>query len=367
MAGKGISINFLANVRDFLRGTDDVEKAFDGVSGSLDEVARDGDRSTEKLERSFKDLTRTVDRETNTAQRSMGRNFEKGTRTAKGELDELGREARQNAAETFSSFDGSVDSFADGIQGTLGGIVSSLGAVGAVAGAAGAIGIGLVTAELVKQQEKAEEVKAALTDAYRSAAEEGRDYLDEAQIIARANEIIFDPDRYKKSQEDAKALGVDVTTAIRAQAGDLAALDTISRIATQAEEERLRVMASDDGAAAALSLEVSALRGVADEYETLREKMNENSALAREAGAVKSEIEREQREQIKRTRDADQARYEALGRAHDEASSRGPIDLRTTLEEPDTDAVRRGIENSFERRPARVRARIVNRLGQEVI
>jgi hypothetical protein len=118
---------------------------------------------------------------------------------------------------------------------------------------------------------------------------------------------------------------VDVATVIRAQAGDLAALEVISRTAGKAEEERLAKMASDDSAAAALSIELDGILKVAAEYHTLGEQMEDNAGLARLAGDVKTEVEKENRDQISRTRKADEDRWNALGAKYDEAFARESI------------------------------------------
>lgn len=184
-----IVVDFLANVRGLLRGTKDAEQAFDDVSDVLDDIARDGkkagdkigdgitagskeaDRSVEKLERSFKDMADVSKRETRQAADALAQNTSEGTSRARRDLDELGNEARQNASETFSSFDGSAESFADGIQGTLGGIVSSLGPIGAAAGAAGALGIGIIMGALANADED--------TQAYKERVSElGQEFID---------------------------------------------------------------------------------------------------------------------------------------------------------------------------------------------
>lgn len=159
-----IVIDFLANVRQLLRGGQDVEETFEDVADSLDDLARDGDRATEQLERSFRDLADVSRRETKQAGDALARNMDEGTTRARRDLDELKNEAKQNAAETFSSFDGSAESFADGIQGTLGGIVSSLGPGGAVAGAIGALGLGLFLADMQKAGEASDELKQKASD-----------------------------------------------------------------------------------------------------------------------------------------------------------------------------------------------------------
>jgi hypothetical protein len=372
MAGKGIVINFISDIRRFLKGTDDVGKALEEVSDSLDDVAREGEGATEQLERSFKDLTKVIDTETDDAARKMARNIDRGTDAAKRDLDELRQESRQNFAETFSSFDGSMESLLDGIQGTLGGVTAGLGSIPAFAAAAvGAAGLGLVTGELVRQQEEANKLRENLANAYRQAAEEGRDYLDTAQIIAEATDILLNPDRrgeLDRYKSEAERIGVDINTYIQARAGDLDALAYSIEQAQTAEARRAgelidtygtqgkRIDELSDGAYAGLIYELEKLSG---------QHIANRDAAALYADFV-SETSRAESVNIGRVRDAEQQRWDALGRSYDEAASRGPITIATELAPPNPDSIRRSTEGTFDRTPIRVRARLVTREGKEI-
>ncbi len=178
MAGKGIEIDIAANARDFQRGVKDVEKGLEEVADALDDVSRDADktgnklgdelsdgardagRSVEQLERKFKDVADASKRETRNAGDAMKTNTKDATTAAARDLGELKNEAIQNASETFSSFDGSASSFADGIQGTFGGIVSSMGPVGMAVGAAGALGIGMLIGETERAKDESAKLRA---------------------------------------------------------------------------------------------------------------------------------------------------------------------------------------------------------------
>lgn len=170
-----ISIDFLANVRGFLRGTDDVDEALSQVSSSLDDVARDGarstdrladstERATERMERSFQELADASRREMDNAADASRRSFSRTSASARENLQEVKNEALQNASETFSSFDGSARSFADGVQGTLGGLIASLPAQWAAVGAAGALGLGLLMSGLERSDERTQELRDRVRD-----------------------------------------------------------------------------------------------------------------------------------------------------------------------------------------------------------
>lgn len=205
-----IKIDFTSNTRSVTRDVEKIGDAFDKVSDSLDDVARDarrsgdavsdatrdsardaersgdkigdaykdagkeGERSAERLERAFKEASDATATSSKRGADDLARNTQQGTSRAKADLEELGNEARQNAAETFSSFDGSAESFADGLQGTLGGIVSSLGPVGAAFGALGAIGLGTLMTQLAEGKERSEALEQATADLTAEYLETGR-------------------------------------------------------------------------------------------------------------------------------------------------------------------------------------------------
>lgn len=160
---KGISLSVATDTRDFSKGVKNgIIEPLEDAADTLKDLAKEGDKAGDKLEDGFKkarretedlkdeykQLGKTISAETRKGSKSMADNSREGTSKAKADLDELGREARANASETFSSFDGSAESFVDGIQGTLGGLIGGLGPIGMAAGAAGALGIGLIMASL---------------------------------------------------------------------------------------------------------------------------------------------------------------------------------------------------------------------------
>lgn len=372
MAGKGIVINFVSDIRRFIKGTDDIGEALEQVSDSLDDVAREGEGATEQLERSFKDLTKVIDQETDDAARKMARNIDRGTDQAKRDLDELRNESRQNFAETFSSFDGSIESLLDGIQGTLGGVTAGLGSIPAfAAAAAGAAGLGLVTGALVKQQEEADKLRTNLANAYREAAEAGRDYLSSVQITAEAQDILLNPDRrgeLDRYRSEAERIGVDINTYVSARAGDLDALAYAIERAQAAEGERADRLVEQYGAQGRQIDELSdgAYAGLLYDLQRLAGQHDENREAAQLYADYVATTSREERENIARVRGAEQDRWEGLAARYDEAAARPPITIETELEQPDTDRVRRTTQQTFERQPLVVRARLVTREGKEL-
>ena len=174
----GITIAIATDTRQAIKGTDDIAEGFNKVADAIDDAGADSTKAGDKIERSLKDAQaetkRTADeyRQLARAQKQANADatsdFELSSREkrklSRETIKEIGDEAKQNASETFSSFDGSAQSFVDGVQGTLGGLVSSLGPVGLAVGAAGALGIGLINGALQKGQQDSEQFKADVAD-----------------------------------------------------------------------------------------------------------------------------------------------------------------------------------------------------------
>ncbi len=216
-----ISIAFLSDVREVLKGAKQSEDAFEDVADSLDDLAKEGQRAGDKLadglddaetaaervERSFRELAKEAEDSSKRGSNAMRREFDEGTSAAKRDLAELGNEARQNAAETFSSFDGSAQSFADGIQGTLGGIVSSLGPGGAIAGALGAIGIGLAVSGLELSEEAKQEFRESVSELTAEYIEFGQSGTRSADaVLSQLQSIAAETDVSKTNMADWKLL-----------------------------------------------------------------------------------------------------------------------------------------------------------------
>ena len=151
-----LELDVLMNTRDVQRGAKDVDKALDGVSDSLDDVARDGEQAGDKLERSFRDAADAAKRESRTIESDVQRNVNRGFDRASEGAENFKDEAKQNAAEVAASFDGSAESIADGFQGLAATAFSGFGPAGIAAGVTAAAGIGLVTQALTTAQEQAD-------------------------------------------------------------------------------------------------------------------------------------------------------------------------------------------------------------------
>ncbi|OJU42017.1 MAG: hypothetical protein BGN97_04485 [Microbacterium sp. 69-10] len=229
-----IKIDFLANVRGFLKGTDDVDDALDDVADSLDDMAdaakkggRDAERSVEKLEDNFRDAARRA-KDLGDSGKDAGRDVKRGMDDASEGVEEFRDEANSTAREAAASFDGSAESIVDAFQEIAANAFAGFGPAGAVAGLAAAAGIGLAVGgfEQMSDAEQASRERAAeWADAY---VEAGSRVLTAAISVARQNDIATDPERFKEASDNAKNWGVDVSTAIAAMAGQAWALNTVN-------------------------------------------------------------------------------------------------------------------------------------------
>lgn len=283
------SIDINANTRQAQAQVKDLSKVLDDTADALDDLAREGDQAGDKLERSFRDMVRDAGKADKAIEKigdSGGKGFGKASKAS----GEFKAEALANVSEVTSSFNGSMTSIGDLAQGTLGGLATSgIPAVGAAAAVA-AVGVGLITAEISKQAEDAKKLRERLGAAYQEAAEDGRDYLDVAQLIGEANDLMFNPDRaeeYKKLKADAKALSLDESTLIKANAGDLEALAITQQQIDKYLESQAAHGKTIYGSNKALTEDAANLR---DRWKGITDATNEQADAAKKSREVTSDF-----------------------------------------------------------------------------
>ncbi|WP_251439142.1 hypothetical protein [Microbacterium sp. USTB-Y] len=254
----GLSIDIAANTTAAQRGIKDLSKTLDGVADALDDVADDSDKSGDRVERSFRDMTKAAQDTGREAGRSFSKaaqaldDVERQAKRTERAVDDIGeakgfgkmkdaaqevtQEVGQNLGEAVSSVRGNLADLGQVGQDTLGGLAATIagtgpaGIAGAAVIAAGAVGLGVMTAELENQQREADELRDRLQAAYRDASDAGRAYLDIAQIIANQQDLINNPARaaeYAKILDTQKATGLDMSTILKANAGDLDAIAVV--------------------------------------------------------------------------------------------------------------------------------------------
>jgi hypothetical protein len=230
-----LSVDINANTRQAQSQVKDLSKELDKYADSLDDMARDADRAGEKVERTFRDMAREANKLDDSV-KDIGNGTTKSFGKIGDAAQEVAQEVGQNLGEAVSSIRGDLSDLGQVGQDTLGGLAATLagsgpaGIAGAAALAAGAVGLGLVTAELQKQQEEADRMRERIGAAYQGAAEDGKRFIDTQTMIADGLDLMFNPERaeeYKRVIEDANKLGLDRSTVIAANTGDLSAQEEV--------------------------------------------------------------------------------------------------------------------------------------------
>lgn len=247
MARSPIEIPIASETGAFKKGVDsgiidpleDAQKALDDLARSrgpeeLERGIRDAQRRTEDLKDETKQTAGAIEREFKRAYRETRSAADDGMGRARAATEEVTQEIGSNLGEAVSSVRGDLSELGQVGQDTLGGLAATVsgmgpaGLVGAFALAAGAVGLGAVTAGIEEANEKQEQLNenaAKFAEGYINGINGA---LDAAQVFAEINAIATDPERYKTAGENAKNWGVDVSTAMRAMAGDSTAIGTVS-------------------------------------------------------------------------------------------------------------------------------------------
>ena len=165
MAG-AIAINILSNVREAVRGVDNVADALEDAEGRMRDLTKEGDTASDRMEADFRKTAQAADAASDKA-RSVWRQFFRGlggdsddaTQKVKGGFDEVKSEASQSGREAAASFSGGFDDIGDFIQETIANGLGGFGPAGAAAGIAIAAVIGTVMANAQQAQEKLEEAR----------------------------------------------------------------------------------------------------------------------------------------------------------------------------------------------------------------
>jgi len=316
------------------KGPDQLERELVEAQKATKQLGREVDRTADDIERDFRDSYRS-------AERSADDFHGTATENVQGFKDE----AIQNFSEVASSFDGDMQSMADGVQGLTGGLASSLtpgvgipiAIIGAIAGA-----------WLQSWAETTEEAKQRVSDMYQDMIESGQAFLSEDFVTKALGDIIDDDGKLAKAREDSKKFGLDMQTILRAQAGDQAAINIVIEQGRKLREE-----------------EVAAAYSSGQAYDVMKTKADEvNLQWDRALGTytdVNSEIQKSvdkvnlYREATDKAASADQKRWEALGRALAGTPTQIVVDVDTSAAEKKIGDFLRiprkvGIETIFETR-----------------
>lgn len=244
----GINIDANLDGRNFIKSVDNMADALQDLEDEVKQVQKDGDKSLEKLETSFAEVAKASRDAGDDVQKNFRGNFKQAEKHGTDAAEEIKDEFKSNLSEVTSSFDGSVESMGDLVQGTLGGLVSSLGPLGLAAGAAGALGVGLLITEITKAAEEAEASKARIRDMGLAIIDAGADIAGMENVNEQLRLIVTNADEAPKKLEDIEKLiqqypqlAGDVGKLAMAYAGNSDAIEDVTKqleLAVEAEKEK---------------------------------------------------------------------------------------------------------------------------------
>jgi hypothetical protein len=235
--GRPIVVEWAANVRDFLKGTGQVEKSVEDVAKELKDATKESGRFEDRFTADMRKAERSADR--------AAKNIEDDFARAPGKLGEFGSEAgdefMQNLGESVSS--GDVEGLLAGVAGGLVGGLS--GPLAFAAGAIGAVAIGVfqkTKEETERLQEEIKERVDTMFSAFLDGAVNFQGQWDDLQLQERVKDLLdsMSAEEIEEARSAAETLGVPWETMIEAIAGDtdaIALMEEATYKAYQAAQE----------------------------------------------------------------------------------------------------------------------------------
>lgn len=154
-----INVDFASNVKDVIKGTENIADALDDVSDNLKDLGKDGEKLDDKISQAFKGMAD----EARTSGKSMGKSVKDGTDKAGEGLQDMKSEAASTAKETAASFS-SIEDAAGALQEVAANAFAAFGPAGMAAGLVAAAGIGLATSALQGQADQINTNKERMLD-----------------------------------------------------------------------------------------------------------------------------------------------------------------------------------------------------------
>jgi len=234
--GRPIVVEWAANVRDFLKGTKQVERSVEDVADELQDAAKDADRFEDRFTDAMRDAERQADR--------SARRIEDDFAKAPGKLGEFGEDAGQefiqNVGESVSA--GDIDGIAQGIGG---GLLSGLtGPLGLAAAGVGAVVLGVFS----KVQAEQEALNQAITERAQTFWEGMLANWEAFQGAWTATDVRAEMQRLLSEEAErmeelrvkAEEAGVPFDLVVEALAGGVDAQNELNRLLEEAEEKNTR-------------------------------------------------------------------------------------------------------------------------------
>lgn len=241
---KGISINFLADVKDFLKGTKNVEDSLDDVSSSLDDVVKDGTKATDKLETGFRDLAKQAKASGSDIQHGIGGGVQGGVEEADIHLNSFKKSAKEAGKAAAGSMDGTMGGVLETLKVAGSELFANLGPGAAVAAATAGTALGLIGLKIAEDEAKAKAAEDRIRNmglALIDAADAGIPLSVVAdnlrKIVTNADDA---PKKLKDIEEQSKKTGASVEGLAMAYAGNTEAVDLMAKHADEAYKRELK-------------------------------------------------------------------------------------------------------------------------------
>lgn len=194
-SARDLIVRFLADVRGFTQGTDDMADALHDVARDEERLADAGEDSARRLARAYDRAADSIVRDQRRAQKDVRDGFADTSR-------EVGDEFAENVGEAFRNGD-----YVGALQETFTSLTPALGAVGLGVGAAIGVGAGLVKDILDRQQA----IKDAASQLFQAMREGFVEEADRESLLLAAMGTEDPAEAYRELSAMAKRLGVDVS------------------------------------------------------------------------------------------------------------------------------------------------------------
>lgn len=354
---KGLTLDIGADTREFQRGVKDAERALDDVADALDDAARDGDKAADQLERSFSDAQKDISRSARRMGDDIGDESRRGFDRAKNAGVGLRDELKQNFAEVASSFDGSVQGIADGIQGTLGGAALAVGGPLGIALA----GLGAIGGSFAQQwADAAAETEERIEAMYDDMLESGQNYLSQEFVNQQIGELVKDQGRYNEILERSKQLGIDVSTLLIAE---VTAGQERNQVLERAEELRQEALESAKAGADYTDAEAQSANKLAGELAgTVQHYLDLNGSQSDSLSKV--EAARKAQELVNQQFSEGARTTEQIGQNIDSWEELKRV--RLEVDAPDPNRIFDNFQRVFSQRTLRLQGAVVTRNGTVV-
>jgi hypothetical protein len=227
MAGNpSITVRIAANVREFLKGTDQVEDALEDLAVESGDTARDVESDTERIERAFRDAARSVKVSSEKAGRDVREGFgDSAVDSARDAGRETGSEFAANLSESLASGDLSAIG-----KDTAAGLVAGFAGMGGLIGVALAGAAIPIAAFFGRVQKQAEDAKANI-DAIFTALKESGGALTEAFRAQEFDRIWnADPSKWQSVSNAMQDAGISAGTIRDAVVGSAPAVEKVARL-----------------------------------------------------------------------------------------------------------------------------------------